>query len=99
MKKFFLFKLILCFRIKKILKILCYFKIDNFNVIIVGWGNGATFPYYNNASTNIRLVGRELGLMINAIADTFYQTDPQMFRIHCIGHSLGSNFLLKKFSC
>ncbi len=35
--------------------------------------------------------------MINAITNTFYQTDPQMFRIHCIGHSLGSTFLLKDF--
>ena len=65
------------------------FQVDNFNVIITGWGNGATFPYYNNASTNIRVVGKELSIVVDMIKTLFYRSDPENFRIHCIGHSLG----------
>ena len=61
----------------------------NTNVIILGWGNGARFPYYVNASANIRVVGKELSLIANGFKSIFYPDDPQNFKIHCIGHSLG----------
>lgn len=68
-----------------------FLDVDDYNVIITGWGDGATFPYYNNASTNIRLVGKELSLIVNIIRHHFYREDPESFRIHCIGHSLGAH--------
>lgn len=55
----------------------------------MGWGDGAKFPLYNNASSNARLVGRELSLILDNITSVFYPNDPFSFIIHCIGHSLG----------
>ena len=55
----------------------------------MGWGDGASFPFYNNASSNIRVVGKELSLIANGIKNIFYPNDPENLNIHCIGHSLG----------
>ncbi len=66
-------------------------KIENLNVIIVAWGPGAEFPYYNNAATNIRIVGKEISLLVNLIKEIYYGIDPHTFRIHCVGHSLGAH--------
>ena len=35
------------------------------NILVVAWGNGSAFPLYNNATANIRLVGKQTGLVIN----------------------------------
>lgn len=59
--------------------------------MIVGWGNGSSFPLYNNATANIRVVGRELGLLINLIRDVLFDANPKSLNIHCIGHSLGAH--------
>ena len=59
--------------------------------MIVGWGNGSAFPLYNNATANIRVVGREVGVLINLIRSTLFPTDPKALNIHCIGHSLGAH--------
>ena len=68
-----------------------FFK-DNVNIIVAAWGNGSTFPLYNNASSNTRLVGKQTGLLINAIKSVFYPSTSSKFIIHCIGHSLGNYF-------
>ncbi len=67
-----------------ILVIFKKFKVDNSNIIIVGWGDGANPPYYSNASANIRVVARELNLIIKNIKNIFYPNDPSQFRIHCM---------------
>ena len=40
-----------------------YTSKENVNILVVAWGNGSTFPLYNNASSNIRLVGKQTGLV------------------------------------
>jgi hypothetical protein len=64
---------------------------ENCNVLVVAWGNGSAFPLYNNASSNIRLVGKQTGLVINDIRSVFYAANPTSFNVHCIGHSLGAH--------
>ena len=64
---------------------------ESANIIIVGWGNGSTFPLYNNASTNIRLVGKQTGILINEIRKTMFSSNPRSLNVHCIGHSLGAH--------
>ena len=64
---------------------------ENSNVLVVAWGNGSAFPLYNNASSNIRLVGKQAGLVINDIRSVFYVANPTSFNVHCIGHSLGAH--------
>lgn len=63
--------------------------VENSNVIIVGWGKGAEFPNYLNASANVRVVAREVALLVKNIKNVF---SPSKFNIHCIGHSLGNLF-------
>jgi hypothetical protein len=58
---------------------------------VVDWGAGAEFPLYNNASTNTRLVGRQLGLFINDMRNVYYSKVPKQLSVHCIGHSLGAH--------
>ena len=59
-------------------------------MLLLGWGNGAQAPFYNNASSNIRVVGKELSLIVNSIKNVFYPNDwLKNLKIHCIGHSLG----------
>lgn len=65
-------------------------KKDNVNVIVVDWGAGAEFPLYNNASSNTRLVGRQVCLLVKAVQKVFYESQPSDLKIHCIGHSLGA---------
>ena len=43
--------------------IIIYTSKENVNILVVAWGNGSTFPLYNNASSNIRLVGKQTGLV------------------------------------
>ena len=64
---------------------------EEVNVFAVDWGLGAPFPLYNNASTNTRLVGRQVGLFINLIREKYYASNPKALKVHCIGHSLGAH--------
>ncbi|KAK6189126.1 hypothetical protein SNE40_005164 [Patella caerulea] len=57
------------------------------NVIVVGWGQGAGFPY-RQAASNTRVVGAEVALMVNTLINMTY-TSPR--KIHLIGHSLGAH--------
>ena len=75
-------------------------------MIVVDWGNGATFPLYFNATANTRLVGMQTCLLLKTIRRAFYDDYwTRQFSIHCIGHSLGahtcayaSNFCDKSFN-
>ena len=69
-----------------------FLKTQNANVLIVAWGEGCIYPLYNNASANIRVVGKELSILVKSIRNIFYPNNPNQFKVHCIGHSLGMNF-------
>lgn len=66
-------------------------EVDKVNVIIVAWGNGTAMPFYSNSTANTRMVGRQTGLLVNAIREVFYKSNPRLLKIHCIGHSLGAH--------
>ena len=70
--------------------------VENANVIIVGWGKGAEFPSYLNASANVRVVAREVAILVKNIKNVF---SPNRFNIHCIGHSLGNISLSNQKYC
>ena len=62
-------------------------------MIILVWGNGARAPFYTNASSNIRVVGKELSLIVKGIKTVFYadySTNNQL-NVHCFVHSLGAH--------
>jgi pancreatic triacylglycerol lipase len=46
---------------------------------------------YNNASSNARLIGRQIGLFVNDMRRVFYAANPKDLKIHCLGHSLGAH--------
>ena len=46
---------------------------------------------YANATANTRMVGKQIGLLVNSLRSVFYSSDPQDLKVHCIGHSLGSH--------
>ena len=52
--------------------IIIYTSKENVNILVVAWGNGSTFPLYNNASSNIRLVGKQTGLVFFKIKLLFF---------------------------
>ena len=68
-------------------------------MLLVFWGDGGVFPLYNNASSNIRLVGKEIGLIVGNIREIFFPNFPKELNVHCIGHSLGAvlKFFKNKF--
>ncbi|UJR19751.1 hypothetical protein I4U23_022884 [Adineta vaga] len=57
-------------------------------VLVVDWGNGAKFPFYNKAAANIRLVGKQISLLLKKMK-TLKQLSYD--KVHCIGHSLGAH--------
>ena len=59
--------------------------------MLVFWGNGSIAPLYNNASSNIRVVAKELSLITKIIRETFFQGTESRLHVHCIGHSLGAH--------
>jgi len=59
----------------------------DYNVIRIDWGHGS-LPMYSQATANTRVVGLEIGYLINWLADD-YGLDRGM--VHIIGHSLGSH--------
>lgn len=68
----------------------------------MGWEDGAKAPYYTQAAANIRVVARQINLLLDLINSNHSPSD---FDIHCIGHSLGEikkNFAFSfffKFDC
>lgn len=59
----------------------------DYNVIRVNWGAGS-LPMYFTASANTRVVGLEIGYLVNFLIDN-YGVDPA--NVHLLGHSLGSH--------
>ena len=59
----------------------------DFNVIAVDWSRGAKHIIYHRSVANTRLVGAQIGFMVNALQET-YQILPS--DVHIIGHSLGA---------
>jgi len=59
----------------------------DYNVIIVNWGGGS-MPMYSQATANTRVVGLEIGHMVNTMIREFGVNPDD---VHCIGHSLGSH--------
>ncbi|CAF4007835.1 unnamed protein product, partial [Adineta steineri] len=58
------------------------------DVLIVGWGNGAKFPFYPNAVANTRLVGKQIGVLLERLHEL---KGISFNKVHCIGHSLGAH--------
>ncbi|CAF1201197.1 unnamed protein product [Adineta ricciae] len=57
-------------------------------VLVVDWGSGAKFPFYNKAAANIRLVGKQISLILKKMK-TLKKLSYD--KVHCIGHSLGAH--------
>jgi len=64
-----------------------FLKREDWNVLIVDWGNGAGLPY-TQATANTRLVGAEIAYLIDVLTKTI-GSKPEKF--HIIGHSLGAH--------
>ncbi|CAL4151314.1 unnamed protein product, partial [Meganyctiphanes norvegica] len=59
----------------------------DFNVFRVNWKGGAYF-FYKLATANTRVVGLEIGYLVNWMIN-YFSLDPA--NVHLIGHSLGSH--------
>lgn len=68
-----------------------FMETDPSNVIIVDWGLGAQMPFYNNATANTRLVGKQTCLLIKDLLNVYFDSDWRKIHIYCIGHSLGAH--------
>jgi hypothetical protein len=63
---------------------------DNVNAVIVGWGGngGAGNLYYPTSASTTRVVGAEVGLIIDKLVS---ETSATYGRMYCMGHSLGGH--------
>ena len=61
--------------------------LGDYNVIAVDWRSGAKKANYYKSAANTRLVGAQIGLLVNALEE-IYQIPPS--DVHIIGHSLGA---------
>ncbi|XP_018007240.1 pancreatic triacylglycerol lipase isoform X2 [Hyalella azteca] len=57
------------------------------NVFRVNWGDGS-LPMYSQAAANTRVVGLEIGYLVNWLIDTY---GVKAADVHLLGHSLGSH--------
>ena len=62
-------------------------QLGNYNVIAVDWSPGAAKTNYYKSVANTRLVGAQIGLLVEALRET-YGIRPR--NVHIIGHSLGA---------
>ncbi|CAK1553497.1 unnamed protein product [Leptosia nina] len=62
--------------------------VEECNVICVDWEGGASMPNYLRAAANTRLVGKQLAMMLQGLAD---HIDVRFEDIHLIGFSLGAH--------
>jgi hypothetical protein len=51
-------------------------------VLLVDWGMGAKFPLYANAAANTRLVGKQIGLLVQKLREL---KGLSYEKVHCIG--------------
>ncbi|XP_076318045.1 pancreatic lipase-related protein 2-like [Tachypleus tridentatus] len=61
---------------------------ENANVILVDWGRGARPPFYNAASVNTELVGRQVAALIKLLIE---KRGVSTANIHITGYSLGAH--------
>ncbi|KAK3090926.1 hypothetical protein FSP39_015779 [Pinctada imbricata] len=64
-----------------------FLKNGDYNVILVDWGGGSSFPY-TQATANTRLVGAEIAKLIKILKE---HTGANPADFHIIGHSLGAH--------
>ncbi|XP_063839461.1 uncharacterized protein LOC135088555 [Ostrinia nubilalis] len=62
--------------------------VEECNVICVDWEGGATMPNYLRAAANTRLVGKQLAMLLQGLAE---HIDLRFEDIHLIGFSLGAH--------
>ncbi|GBP32831.1 Inactive pancreatic lipase-related protein 1 [Eumeta japonica] len=62
--------------------------VEECNVICVDWEGGATMPNYLRAAANTRLVGKQLAMMLQGLAE---HIDLRFEDVHLIGFSLGAH--------
>ncbi|XP_015786678.1 pancreatic triacylglycerol lipase [Tetranychus urticae] len=62
--------------------------VDDVNVIVVDWGNGAALPNYVQAAANTQLVGKQIALLIKML---MYEKGLKSSDFHLIGFSLGAH--------
>ncbi|XP_076462116.1 pancreatic lipase-related protein 2-like [Babylonia areolata] len=65
-----------------------FLELEDSNVIVVHWQEGARMPMYPNAVANTRLVGRQLRLLLVKLVE---EAGLQLDRTHLVGHSLGAH--------
>jgi len=64
-----------------------FLNYGDYNVFRVDWGGGS-LPMYSQAAANTRVVGLEIGYLVNWLASS-YGVD--VADVHLLGHSLGSH--------
>ncbi|XP_026485773.2 uncharacterized protein LOC113393211 [Vanessa tameamea] len=62
--------------------------VEECNVICVDWEGGATMPNYLRAAANTRLVGKQLAMLLQGLAQ---HIDLRFEDVHLIGFSLGAH--------
>jgi hypothetical protein len=55
------------------------------DVLVIDWGNGAKFPAYANAASNTRLVGKQVGILLERLKKLKKMS---FDKVHCIGQSV-----------
>ncbi|CAL4217380.1 unnamed protein product [Meganyctiphanes norvegica] len=60
----------------------------DYNVFRVNWEGGSSMNFYGQATSNTRVVGLEIGYLVNWMVN-YFSLDPA--KVHLIGHSLGSH--------
>ncbi|XP_012945550.1 pancreatic lipase-related protein 2 [Aplysia californica] len=64
-------------------------KVDDANVYLVGWSNGAKAPFYYQAVSNLRVVAAE----VKAILTQFVAQGLRLDDVHVMGMSLGAHLV------
>ncbi|CAK1604004.1 unnamed protein product [Parnassius mnemosyne] len=62
--------------------------VEECNVVCVDWERGASMPNYLRAAANTRLVGKQLAMMLQGLAE---HIDLRFEDVHLIGFSLGAH--------
>ncbi|XP_049866190.1 uncharacterized protein LOC126366895 [Pectinophora gossypiella] len=62
--------------------------VEECNVVCVDWEGGASMPNYLRAAANTRLVGKQLAMLLQGLAD---HIDLRFEDVHLIGFSLGAH--------
>ncbi|CAH0693560.1 unnamed protein product [Chilo suppressalis] len=62
--------------------------VEECNVVCVDWEGGATMPNYLRAAANTRLVGKQLAMLLQGLAE---HIDLRFEDVHLIGFSLGAH--------